>query len=154
MEHSQFNKAEVIRIIEQTVAENNYLLIETVFRGQSNSLVIEIFIDGDEDLLVDQCADVSRKIISEIEKQDLIKKKYRLDVSSPGVDRPLKYLRQYKKHINRNIKIEFANEAGVLLKKQAKLIRVEEENLVFFDKEELTVKFNSIKNAKVLISFS
>jgi len=98
---------ENIREISRQVAEqNNLFLVDFIVRGSEASRVIEIFIDGEKNISADECAQVSREITKQIDDQELLKS-YRLDVSSPGVDRPLIYLKQYPKHLNRLFEIEF-----------------------------------------------
>jgi len=83
----------------------------------------------------------------------LLNSAYRLDVSTPGVNRPLKYLEQYKKHINRKFEVRY--KSGENKKSIAgKLVKIENDNLYFYSGRELTIKFKDIIKAKVLVSFS
>ncbi len=132
-----------------------FFLVDIIFRGNPNNRMIEIFIDGEKNVSADDCAEVSREIEEQIESLGLIDSSYRLEVSSPGVDRPLKYLKQYPKHINRKFEISYKpnDETKKLV---GKLLRIEGENLVFQSdqKNEIIINFNNIKKAKVLVSFS
>ena len=112
-----------------------------------------MFIDGEKGITSEDCSDVSRTINEAIQAEGLIESNYRLDVSSPGVDRPLKYLVQYPKHINRNFEITY--KVGEENKKlNAKLLRIEGNQLYFSEKNsEHNIKFEDIVRAKVLISF-
>lgn len=144
---------ENIREIAQQVAEqNNLFLIDLIFRGSESSRVIEVFIDGEINITADECALVSREISKQIDEQELLKS-YRLDVSSPGVDRPLIYLKQYPKHLNRLFEIEF-NVSGSSSIFKGKLISVEDEVLTFQSNKEIKIKFRDIVKAKVLVSFN
>jgi ribosome maturation factor RimP len=144
---------ENIREIAQQVSEqNNLFLIDLIVRGSEHSRVIEIFIDGEKNISANECALVSREISKQIDEKELLKS-YRLDVSSPGVDRPLIYLKQYPKHLNRLFEIEF-NVSGSSSTFKGKLVSIEDEVLTFqFDKE-IKIKFSEIVRAKVLVSFN
>ena len=135
--------------------DNGFFLVDIIFRGNPNNRMIEIFIDGEKNVSADDCAKVSREIEEQIESLGLIDSSYRLEVSSPGVDRPLKYLKQYPKHINRKFEISYKpnDETKKLV---GKLLRIEGENLVFQSdqKNETIINFNNIIKAKVLVSFS
>ena len=97
---------------------------------------------------------MSRELNEIIESENLIKESYRLEVSSPGVDRPLKFLKQYPKHINRNFEVVY-KAADSDAKFIGKLISVERDELTFQTKDKnILIKFNQIIEAKVLISFS
>ncbi|MBK9098766.1 MAG: hypothetical protein IPM14_11740 [bacterium] len=144
---------ENIREIAQQVAEqNNLFLIDLIIRGSESSRVIEVFIDGEVNVTADECALVSREISKQIEEKELLKS-YRLDVSSPGVDRPLVYLKQYTKHLNRLFEVEFT-AAGELVKFKGKLSSVEDDVLTFQSNKEIKIKFPDIIKAKVLVSFN
>ncbi|HUX94034.1 MAG TPA: ribosome maturation factor RimP [Ignavibacteriaceae bacterium] len=135
--------------------DNGFFLVDIIFRGNPNNRIIEIFIDGEKNVSADDCAKVSREIEEQIESLGLIDSSYRLEVSSPGVDRPLKFLKQYPKHINRKFEISYKpnDETKKLV---GKLIRIEGENLIFQSdqKNETIINFNNITKAKVLVSFS
>lgn len=129
------------------------LLIDVSIRGDERNRVIEVYIDGESGVSADTCAEVSNQLNELIDQQDLIKGKYRLDVSSPGIDRPLKYLKQFSKHINRKFELVYC--VGETTEKTiTKLLKIEGEDLFFSDgKKEFVISFNKIKSAKVQISF-
>jgi ribosome maturation factor RimP len=144
---------ENIREIAQQIAEqNNLFLIDLIVRGSETNRVIEVFIDGEKNISADVCAFVSREITKQIDENNLLKS-YRLDVSSPGVDRPLIFLKQFPKHINRIFEVEFktADSSSTFT---GKLISVEDEVLTFQTGKEIKVKYVDIIKAKVLVSFN
>jgi ribosome maturation factor RimP len=146
-------KQQIIKKIEEIVSSSGFILIETVFRGDPHFPVIEVYIDGEKGITTVECAQISRAINDEIETQNLINSNYRLDVSSPGVERPLKFLAQYIKHINRKFEISYTDSEGEK-KLTGKLIRIDGENLFFAEKNsEYKINFNQITKANVLISF-
>ena len=153
---------EKIKEIAVIAAEKyGFFLIDTLFRGKKGNRIIEIFVDGESNVSADDCAKVSSEIDLQLENLPDIGSNYRLDVSSPGVDRPLKFLKQYPKHINRKFDItyKFGDETRKIT---AKLIRIDSDNLIFFNNSnlsdkpagEIIINFNNIINAKVIVSFS
>jgi len=70
---------------------------------------IGVFIDGDEGVSLDTCTKISRILESVLDEEPALGGIYELEVSSPGVSRPLKYLRQYLKHIGRTLKIKLVS---------------------------------------------
>jgi ribosome maturation factor RimP len=134
--------------------ENGFFLIDLVLRGNEKNRVIEIFIDGERNISAEDCAKISRDINTLIEAQKLTDSNYRLDISSPGIDRPLIYLKQYPKHINRRFDISY-NQNNETKKLSGKLIDISGENLTFLsDNKQIIINFNNIKKAKVIASFS
>jgi len=149
---------ENIRVIAQQIAEqNNLFLIDLIVRGSESSRVIEVFIDGEKNISADGCALVSREISKQIDEKELLKS-YRLDVSSPGVDRPLIYLNQFPKHLNRLFEVEFSvkdeSASGSSFTFKGRLISIEDEVLTFQSNKEIKIKFPDIVKAKVLVSFN
>lgn len=147
-------KEQILNIIEEVVNRYGYLLIDVVFRGDQKNKIIEIFIDHEKDgVTTKACASMSREIGLKIDEEELITSKYRLDVSSPGVDRPLKYIQQFTKNIERKFEIEHSIEDGTE-KFEGKLKSIQDDKLTFIKgKEEVLIDFPNIKSAKVLISF-
>jgi ribosome maturation factor RimP len=139
-------------IAQETTGRLGFIFIDTVFRGNDRNIIFQILIDGEKGLSADDCATVSRAVDEIIEKENLISSKYVIEVSSPGADRPLQDIRQYPKHINRKFEIKYTdnNETKNL---KAKLVKVEGDSLTFdTGKDEITVDFNKIDKAQVIIS--
>lgn len=145
---------EKISLIAQEASEKSgYLFIDCDLKSKSTQLLIEIFIDSKEGVTAKDCANVSRIIADEIDSQSLIESKYILDVSSPGSEKPLKYMEQYYKLINRKLEITYSlnnNENTV----EAKLQEIKDDVLILnVNKEIIEIKFSDIKTAKVIFSF-
>ncbi len=148
----KINKSEISSKIKETVEKLGYLFIDLDFRGNDRNIIVEVYIDKEEGITTSDCVELSRACGNVIEEGELITSKYRLDVSSPGIDRPLKYIEQFKKHINRNFELEFENQVGE--KFNGKLLGITDNNLKFeIDKKTEEVKFKNIKSAKVIVRF-
>ena len=147
-------KENIVRISNEIAEKLNFFVIDINFRGDNRKKIIEVFVDAEKNIDADNLAEISREINSIIEEQDIIQQAYRLDVSTPGVDRPLKFLKQFPKHINRNFEVTYKTEEETRTI-TGKLLSVEREELTFLsDKREVLIKFNQITTAKVIISFS
>jgi len=141
-------------IVTKDVEKNGFLLIDLILRGTEHNRVIEVYFDGEKDVSADDCALVSREIDSHL--KDLLVKHpdFRLDVSSPGIDRPLKFLMQYQKHVNRKFEISY-NSGEEIKKLNGKLAAIEGDHLTFIsNNKEVIINFNNIVKANVIVSFS
>ncbi len=107
--------------------------------------VVQLFIDTDEGITIGQCSELSRQMSAALELQDVVPNSYILEVSSPGLKKPLKLLRQYKKNIGRQFRVRFKKDDGVE-EIVAKLAGVENELLTFVaGKNEIcAIPFNEI----------
>ncbi len=141
-------------IAVEIVERNNFFIVDLVVHGKSGSRSIEIYIDGEKNVSANDCARISLEVNPKLEGLPDIGSNYYLEVSSPGVDRPIKFLKQFPKHINR--KFEIAFKSGEETKKiTGKLVGIEGENLIFtYGSRDVIINFNNIIKAKVLISFS
>ncbi len=149
----RLNKNQILNLLENVTSEEGYMLIDINLKGNENNAVIEVFVDNVQGVTAKDCEKLSRKFEVVLENKIFGSKKYRLDVSSPGIDRPLKYLPQYTKHIGRELRVTFLSEEG---KKtfEGKLVEIQEDELKFLQKRnEIKIKFGNIIKAKVLISF-
>lgn len=146
-------KKEILQLTEQALEKSGFLLVDIVVRGTVNNPVIEVFIDNEAGVTTEDCAAISRKMHEMIEETDIGKTKYRLDVSSPGVERPLKFIQQYPKNIGREFDLEYETE-GKTVKTKAKLKAVRDNELEFSNEKELIVlDIKRIIKAKAIISF-
>ncbi len=147
------NKKYIREKITEIVENNGFLLVDLVIRGNERNPIVEIYIDGDKPVTANDCSKLSRKLTTVIEEEELLSGNYRLDVSSPGIDKPLKFLRQYPKHVNRNFEVKYL-EDDTVKKFEGELIKVEGEELTFqTNKGEKKLSFNQIQKAKVIIRF-
>jgi ribosome maturation factor RimP len=148
-------------------------LLEEKFREQefSDCFIIEIslsaarqlsvFIDSDSNITFEKCRKISRYLEQHLDEEGWLGEKYVLEVSSPGVDRPLKFLRQYRKNIGRKLKVKLLDGS----KYTGRLTAVEGETLLIEEKvaspgkgkkkilKETEIPLDQIKKATVIISF-
>ena|ERR1017187_9710547 len=141
-------------ITNEILKEKNFFLIDLVYRGNPKQRIIEIYVDSEKNVTAEDLAEINRLISSRMEENKLIESLVRLDVSSPGIEKPLKFLGQFPKHVNRKFEVSYASDDETK-KLSGKLIKVEGDTLVFLSNQnEISINFNNIKKAKVLVSFS
>ncbi len=98
-------KEQIAQILSTLLEDDKFFVVDLqVSPSKSNHKVI-VLIDSDAGISIDECAIISRKLDDEIFKLELIEEAYRLEVSSPGVDFPLTFARQYQKNIGRTLKV-------------------------------------------------
>lgn len=129
-------------------------VVEVNMRGERGSSIVEVYVDTDNGITADQCAQVNRHLATELDRLNLISGRYRLEVSSPGLDRPLKLGRQFIKNIGRQLKIISSDDSG----KNATEGILQNANestltLVTRDKGERIFALNDIQEAYVLPKF-
>ena len=99
-------------LVEEVLADTPHFLVAFEVRGAPGSQAVDVFIDSDDALGADTLAQISREIAFLFDTEDVIAGRYRLNVSSPGVDRPLKLPRQYKKNVVRMLRVHYHKPSG------------------------------------------
>lgn len=117
-------------------------------------MTVRLFIDKDGGVTVDDCADVSRQMSAILDVEDPIADKYNLEVSSPGLDRPLFTLPQFERYIGQDIAVHLRIPVMERRKWQGKLERIEKDmiTLIVDDQEQILV-FGNIQKANVVAKF-
>ncbi len=80
----------VEELLQPIMLEMGFELVDLEFKKAGRSHVLRIFIDKPGGVNLDDCADLSRELSVQLDVEDCIPGKYTLEVSSPGLDRPLK----------------------------------------------------------------
>ena len=144
----------------QDVGFQDLFIVEIKFNPANKKL--EIFLDSDSSLTVGQTARINRYLQNHIDENNWLGEKYILDVSSPGVGKPLLLKRQYVKNIGRNIKVSFVEQGsdeGILKSVDDNGIVIEKEVIVKEKKKkrkemaEVPIAWESIAKTKVKIKF-
>jgi ribosome maturation factor RimP len=104
-------------------------------------------------MLVDDCAAISKRLSEKFDASEDLTGKYDLEVSSPGIDRPLVRLKDYEAYLGHVAKVELTEAEGGKKRFQGKIIAVKGENIEFtVDKDSLVVAFTAIEKAKLVLT--
>ena len=125
--------------------EPDYFLVEIRIKPTNN---IKVFIDGDNGVPVEKCVLFNRQLYKLIEAENFFTPgDFSLEVSSPGIDKPLKMQRQYLKNIGRTVEVLFNDDS----KKTGTLLQVSDEDIIL---EETTGKGKKAVTTQLVIPFS
>lgn len=142
--------------------DQSLFLVDVVVSSAKNSQKVLVHLDGDEGVNIDACAEISRQLGSILEEEDIFSGSFILEVSSPGLDLPLKLQRQYHKNIGRKVKVltqDNITRKGLLKKVTEAHIVIEEQpkgkgaQKKKGDTKEIQISFQEIKKTNVLASF-
>lgn len=143
-------------IIEPVVENLGFETVRILTIGDSNP-VLQIMIEKKNDtqeITVDDCAVVSRAVSALLDEKDPINERYTLEVSSPGLDRPLTKPEHFKKYVNYIIKLETLETVENCKRFKGKVKEVLPDNAVRLDMDgtEYTIAFENISKAKIVIT--
>jgi ribosome maturation factor RimP len=148
---------QIERLTGQVLAdEPEYFLVSLRIKPTNN---IKLFLDGDQGITIEKCVQVNRKLYKLIEESGMYPAgDFSLEVSSPGVDEPLKMHRQYIENTGRDIEVVFTDDT----QKEGKLIAVTDADILLEHTEgkgkkavtqQLVIPFSNIKSTTVQVKF-
>lgn len=125
-------------------------------RGTRSRPIIEIVLDGNKDVQVEDCESVSRSVQAQLDAMFNQDVNYRLDVTSPGTDEPLKYDYQFTRNIGRNVDITLQDETkytGKLIASDSRSVTILPKAIKSKQPSETIINRADIKKAKVVVGF-
>jgi ribosome maturation factor RimP len=145
-------------LAEAKIAEGSNFIVDIAVKPGNN---IYVLIDNDNGVSIKDCVEMSRHIEFSLDRE---KEDFELHVSSPGLDRPLKTLRQYQKYVGKELSVtskDGKKYAGKLLKATDEGIEIETRAKEAVEGKKgkqllirnISLTFNQIKETKVVISF-
>ncbi|MCS6934177.1 MAG: hypothetical protein NZM35_03375 [Chitinophagales bacterium] len=162
------NNAKVVEFVQERLSpllnEKNIFLVDIrITQGRK----IEVYIDTDEGIHIDDCAMVSRYLEKYLDGSGLVPDNYILEVSSPGMDNPLKVPRQYRRRIGRTLEVTKMSgekvvaelvevyDEGIKLRETppSQVKRKSHEKVPAPQPKEWNIHFNDIKKAVVQFNF-
>lgn len=140
-------------LAESVLNELEIELVEIQFKGAPGNRLLRILVDTAEGVTIAQCTAASRAIAELLEMENIIPDRYRLEVSSPGVDRPLKTERDFRKNKGRRVRITYSLEeqkqtvTGVVEAVENGLVQLKDGNTV----KEIAVEL--IEDARIVLQW-
>ncbi|KAA3616044.1 MAG: hypothetical protein DWQ05_09815 [Calditrichaeota bacterium] len=146
-------KDTLLEIVKPLIDNKNIEFVDLEIKGSQNNPVICIYVDEVGGIPIKKCVSISRELNQIIETENIIKSAYRIDVSSPGMDRPLKTERDFARNIGRFIKIDYQlNE--VKHERDGEIVSAESEYVIIKKNEEIhEIFYESIDKALIQIKW-
>lgn len=98
-------RADLETLFEPTLGAMGYELVGIEYQGGGRGGLLRLYIDSEQGITVDDCERVSRQVSGILDVEDPIPGQYRLEVSSPGLDRPLFRLEHYARFVGERVKL-------------------------------------------------
>jgi ribosome maturation factor RimP len=148
---------EIKRIAETKLTDPSQFIVDVVVSARKGPKKVLVIIDGDSGVGIDDCAAISRELSKNLDEMALLDENYMLEVSTPGLDHPLKLKRQYHKNVGRKLKVKLQERII-----EGKLESVTEDTITLIEEtgsgkkketKNVDIPFSEIEKAFVLVSF-
>lgn len=148
---------QIKRIAEQKLTDPSLFIVDVVVSARKGPKKVLVIVDGDNGVNIDDCAALSRDLSQAFDESGFFDDAYTLEVSTPGLDQPLKLKRQYVKNIGRRLKVKLADKI-----EEGKLEAVTDETITLItevgagkkkETKNINIDFSLIEKAFVLVSF-
>ena len=148
----------IANLAQQALLGENQFLLDVIVSSKQGPKKVTVILDGDQGITIEDCASVSRRLLKSLEEQGLMDEGFSMEVTTPGLDHPLKSKRQYIKNIGRGLKVQLKDKST----ENGKLIEVNEEAIALEQEikegkktalRKIALPFSEIERAIVQISF-
>ena len=143
------------RLIEPTVKDMGLALVRVAMIGGKSDPTLQIMAERPDtrQLTIEDCETLSRKLSDILDEADPIEEGYRLEVSSPGIDRPLTRRSDFADWAGHEARIKFAEPVDTAKQVSGDIVGIEGDTIrIATPKGERTVDFNNIASAKLLLT--
>ncbi|HHE54141.1 MAG TPA: ribosome maturation factor RimP [Caldithrix abyssi] len=143
----------LISIVQPICEAEGFYLLDLKVSGSPRKPIFQVFADNENGITLDDCVHLSRKIEDELDFREDLPKNYRLDVSSPGVEHPLKFDWEFKKNLGRELVVKYWIDEK-LWRDVGKLVDFSEEQIYLETKHGVKeIKRENIEQAKVKLQW-
>ena len=132
----------VQRLLEPTISALGFELLGVEYLGQGKHSRLRLFIDGPDGIGLDDCTQISHQVSAVLDVEDPIKAQYALEVSSPGLDRPLFKPEHYANYIGQQVKFRVKLPVNGQRNFDGQIQKVDQQNLYITIETGETLKFD------------
>ena len=143
------------RLVKSTCEHEGFELVDMTIRGKSSSRFLQVFVDRSQGITSNECAFLSRQLLDKLNmtldptESDAI----RLEVSSPGIDRPLHSRRDFERNIGRHISATYVSD-DENISVEGKIIRVDGNTICLqTGMKEKCIELEAFVQAKIVIQW-
>ena len=150
MKHLEYK---IFGVLEKPISGIGYELIGCQYIVLGGQNLLRLYIDSDHGIGLEDCQKVMKFVNPVLDVEDIIRGKYNLEVSSPGENRQLFTLSQFKKYIGENIRVKLKDLQNGRRNFKGKLVEVDGNNIIIeVDEKKFTFIFEDIDKANLIFA--
>jgi len=144
----------VAKLVVPIVDNYGLELVDVEYNKEGSDWILRIFIDREEGIKLEDCQQISRDVSVELDAKDPISQSYLLEVSSPGIDRPLKKRRDYERHKGKKVALSTYAPINGEKKFSGKLLGIEDDDIkIIVDGDEISIPYSKVAQTRLAIEF-
>lgn len=144
----------VTQIAEIYLKERGMEIVETTYRREQEGMVLRLLVDKPEGITINECEEINNFLSAELDKEDVIQEHYVLEVSSPGLDRPIKTDKDFERAMGKDLEITTYERIDDRKTHEGHLLGMDKENIVIEkDGVSVVIPKNKIALARLKLEF-
>ncbi len=141
----------LIQLLQPLIEDLGFEFVGLEYTGQSKNAVLRIYIDHERGIDLADCGEVSGEVAALLDVEDPISGQYNLEISSPGLDRPLFTPEQYLKFVGEEAKITVYAPVDQRRKFKGRILGVEDGHVKLEqDGEKVLLAFDNVAKARLV----
>lgn len=142
-------------LVESVAAGLGYEVVDVEYRPHPRNGLLRVYIDKPDGILLEDCEAVSRQLSAVLDVEDPIPGQYRLEVSSPGMDRPLRKAEDFERFAGETVKVRMGMPTATGQRNfTGKLLGIKDQQVMIeVDGEEISLPLGGIEKAQIVPQF-
>ncbi len=139
--------------LSPVIEDHGMELVDLEFRAERAGWVLRLFVDRSGGVSLEDCARISRECSVVLDAEDLIERKYRLEVSSPGIERRLRRPEHFEQQLGRRVRVEMCEPVGGRRRVTGELAEVTSQGVRVDcpEGDSVTVAYENVKRANLKV---
>jgi len=144
----------ITSLVKPVLQEKDLELVDVLYRREKSGWVLRLIIDKEEGVTLDDCTTVSREVSHLLDIEEIIEQAFNLEVSSPGLDRPLKSIDDFQRFAGRKAKVTTKEPIEGNQVFIGRINKVEDELIIMeVGQQELSIPFFEVAKARLEVEF-
>ena len=146
-------KEKIKALLATILSTTSFELVELNIHRSTRSTIIQVFADKPNGgITLDECSMINRKLSEKLEEENFILGRYIVEVSSPGLDRPLKTVKDFLKVMGREVRFHLLEPIENKIEHSGKIKEVHDDEVIIESKlQTITIPFRIIQKAVQII---
>lgn len=151
-------KGRTAELLQPILEKRGLSLYEVEYVKEGPDWFLRVFIDKPGGIDIEECGEVSLELSDILDEEDLIQGAYMLEVSSPGVERPLRSLDEVKEHVNQHIHVSLYAHIDGEKEYEGLLTEVQDQTLlinyrVLSREKQIEIPYDKVAKARLAVAF-